>query len=128
MRKSNPPLDGRAAPIARLIHGILLASGRHHVDVSLEAGLGRDYLRDLFRGKSQKPNYADLVRVIEALGADPAALSEHGATPSYKEGGDQSYTKEESALLDLWRLLSDAGQHEALGMIARLIIKHPRRQ
>lgn len=128
MRKSNPLLDPSAAPIAGTIHALLIESGRHHVDVSLEAGLGRDYLRDLFRGKSQKPNHEDLVKITNILGAPISALSEQGAASTKEDRGNKPYVKEDVALLSLWGLLSKEGQDRALAEIAKLILKYPRRR
>lgn len=127
MRKSNPPLDASASPVARIIHAIMLERNRHHVEVSLAAGLGSGYLRDLFRGKSKKPNYEDLVKIAEELGIDIGALSEQRAANANKEGGDESYTEEQMALLTMWGILSDEGQERAIAAIAKLILKYRRR-
>jgi transcriptional regulator with XRE-family HTH domain len=127
MRKSNPALSESAAPVARIIHALLEERGLHHVEVSLSAGLGSGYLRDLFRGKSKKPSHEDLAKVADVLGVGIAALSEESSASIDKDGGDKPDAEEAIALLKLWGLLSDEGQDLALGMIAKMIIKHPRR-
>ena len=128
MRKRNPDLANDAVPVARKLHGILSERGLHHVAVSQQAGLGRDYLRDLFRGKSKNPKADELVRITKALAVGLSEVTEKGTPLQDKLSGDKQYTRVEVALLDLWGLLSDVGRDEALGAIAKLITLYPRRQ
>lgn len=127
MRKSNPPLADSAAPVARIIHAILIDQGLHHVEVSLLAGLGRGYLRDLFRGKSQKPNLEDLGKIADVLNVGISTLSQQGTAPLDKERGNEPYTEEHLALIGLWDILSKEGQERAIGEIAKLVLKYRRR-
>lgn len=127
MKKTNPRLLENATSVARVIHTILIDRDLHHAEVSLAAGLGRDYLRDLFRGKSQRPNYVDLVKISDALGVEIGDLAQEGAAPIYKESSEEPQTEEHRALLDLWDMLSDEGRDKAIGEIAKLIIRYRRR-
>ncbi len=128
MFKRNPDLSEEAVPVARELHRHLTERGLHHVDVSLSAGLGRDYLRDLFRGKSKNPKGDELLKVSGYLRIPLRALAEQDAIAGDQIGGDHPYTQEEIALVDLWRLLSDIGRDRALSAIAKLITQFPRRK
>ena len=112
--------------MARLIRDILIAKGRHHAEVSVEAGHAAGYLRDIILGRSKNPKHGDLVRVLDVLGIDISALSQQGAATANKESGDKPYTKEQVAILSLWNLLSDKGRDLALAEIAKLIVQHPK--
>ncbi len=127
MRKSMPALAEHAVPAARVLRDLLVAQDRHHADVSVKAGLGKGYIRDIIMGKSQNPKSYDVARVFRELGVQfGTGLPEHSAPEAEKHGSDQPYTKQQVALVGLWGLLSPEGQALALAEIAKLITKYPR--
>lgn len=123
-----PAISPDAVAVARVVHRIMRERGADHVEVSLEAGLSKDYVRDLFRAKSKNPKQAELQKLASTLNVDVSTLTEVGAVAGEQVGGDLSYTDEEVALIGLWRLLSDDGQEVVLTQIAKLVPKHPRRR
>lgn len=122
-----PALAQHAVPAARILRDLLVSQDRHHADVSVKAGLGKGYIRDILLGKSQNPKSHDVARVFRELGVEFGnGLPEHGATEAEQHGGDKPYTKQQVAFLGLLDLLSPEGQNLALAEIAKLISKHPR--
>ena len=122
-----PDLSPDAIPIARCVHRIMAAKGLPHARTCVEAGLSRDYARDLFRGKSKNPKQAELQQLAAAMGVAVSDLTEIRPVPVDQRGYDLPYTSDEMALIDLWRLLSDDGRDMALSAIAKLITTHSRR-
>lgn len=56
-----------ATVLQRRIHERMIASGSNSFRLATEAGLGRDFVRDLFRGKVKSPSALSLSRLAKAL-------------------------------------------------------------
>jgi transcriptional regulator with XRE-family HTH domain len=122
-----PPLSPNAIPAARELHKMLLDKGLHHVQVSLQAGLGSGYLRDLFRAANLRPSAEALQRLAATLDVELSALTPQvGTIRSDQPRADAPYSPNEIALIELWRLLNDDARENILAEIAKAIVRNPR--
>jgi transcriptional regulator with XRE-family HTH domain len=112
MTKDLPP---EAGDLAREVYRRMNAKGLTKKALALRAGLGATYVHDLFRGKSRNPKGEQLARLADALGCSVSDLISHPVPPGSPPKDDEFLNRlEETALIELWRILSPAGRRRML--------------
>jgi hypothetical protein len=126
---SRPPrISPDASPVAHEIYRRMVECGYNQRSLSLAAGLGATYIRDLFVGASQNPKSEQLYRVARTLGCSVEELTAPGGDASEQQSDNVvefsnlgQLRGSEPALIRMWRLLGDGAKMRALDYIASLI-------
>lgn len=101
-------------PLTRLIGARMKELGISRKKLSLAAGLGPTYIRDLLEGRSRSPEAAKLAAIATVLQMPTTALL--GAAQA--QGGEVVVDAEERLLLSTWRELSEEMQADVMEYIA----------
>jgi transcriptional regulator with XRE-family HTH domain len=111
MRQSFPTV------FARNLHRIMTARGWKQTPLSLEAGLSRSYIGEVFSGKTRSPGSDALRRIAEVLQCSPDDLMNEPAPPPAEPDYARHRLNRRRALEAAERAMGDGGasmEHAAL--------------
>lgn len=123
-----PRISPDASPVAHAIYERMVERGFNQRSLSLAAGLGATYVRDMFMAVSKNPKSEQLGRIARALGCSVEELTGLGG-PEAEQHRDNvvdlfdlgKLSGTEPVLIRMWRLLSDSAKLRALDYIASQI-------
>lgn len=121
-----PTLSPNAIPVAREVYRRMIDRGMGQKALALAAGLNETYARDLFTGRSQKPQAEQLQKIAAVLGCDlddlmsPAPVSEKQADNVVDFSGILPLHPSEFPLIRMWRILNKSERDTILSWIADL--------
>jgi transcriptional regulator with XRE-family HTH domain len=121
-----PEVAADAAPLARIVRDLMVDRGFNATALARAAKLNKDYLRNLFDGKSRNPKGEQLTRLAAALGVPLSVLTKIDAADDHI-GDNRPDASIELSVLALWRLLDDDGRDLALLTLAKLVAAHARK-
>lgn len=104
-------LAADATPLAREVNKRMVERGIPSMS-ALAAGakVSYDFIRDIFRGKSLKPNGQELAKVAAFLGCSSEQLLNPGRPEQLQEDEKKIKTPEELTWIRIWRRASDYGR------------------
>lgn len=134
-----PTLSPNAVPVAREVYRRMVAAGISQKALALSAGLNETYARDLFTGRSQKPQAEQLQKLAVVLGCDiedlmstAAPVGENKVNNIVDFSNILPLHPSEFALIRLWRVLNKSERDATLAwiadMAARSVERSRRRQ
>lgn len=110
-------VDDADTPLARELRRLMAERDLTPKGLSLAAGLGATYVRDLLKGRSQSPEASKLAKIEDVLGVAAGTLLKASVAPQQAEMVSDAG---ELLLLITWRQLSEQQRKTALGYLAFL--------
>jgi transcriptional regulator with XRE-family HTH domain len=101
-------------PFTRELEQLMLQKGLNRKSLSLLAGLGETYVRDLMVGRSGGPQAKKLTKLARVLGVSTAYLLDLAGAPPAAQIVKEA---DELVLLEAWRELAERDQEMVLDFI-----------
>ena len=103
-------LTDDATPLAREVHRLMTERNLSMKGVARGAGVTYDFVREILRGNSQRPNAEELAKLAAFFARTSEQLLNPGGTEQVKEDEKCIKTPEELTWVRIWRRASDIGR------------------
>lgn len=115
-----------AAPVAAQIYRRMLDGGFTPMSLSLAAGLGKTYVREIFVGKSKNPKTEQLGRIAKVLGCSvedlmSPAIGDPRLIDLIKSVAVVPLRPREATLIQIFRVIDDEARERVIDFAASLL-------
>ena len=115
-------LPADAKPLAREVHRLMVERSLSMRALAARAGVSYDFVRDIIRGQSKKPNAESLGKLAAFLDRTTEELINPGRPGQFQEDEKTIKTPEEFRWIRLWRRASDIGRDRLLSAAENALI------
>lgn len=124
-------LSPQATPVAGQIYRRMLDSGHTPTSLSVAAGLGKTYVREIFIGKSKNPKTEQLSRIAKVLGCKLEDLTSLAIQDTRLDEFIDAVNviplrPREATLVQIYRALDDASRERLIDFGAGLLTSKKR--